>query len=421
MPFEVKEVDLKTSTFTGYSAAMGNMDLGNDIIEPGAFETTIKERVPSRYIKLLDNHNSYSTSDVLGTVVAAEEVEWEGKGDNAPSHKLLTTFEVSQADPNAQVALQKVAERHLDQLSIGYRALKQEFEIMDEESSSGRETDPYWAWISGNGIRRIKEIQWWETSLVIWAMNPEAQVLANSVGSLLKFAQKAVQAGVEVPQDAVKETIEALQTLTGEKVPVDPGQEVRDAVASVRDALKLLEQASVPLDAVDRLNDLAKEFYVQHGDKDVGAAQFISWAVDNLEDTEEEEAKEEEPEVEATTEAEAEEKEVPPTEEPEVEEDEVVDTKDDEESVLVATVQSLVERMDKLAETLDAGTLGTEGITPDETPEETDGHVEDEEVAKDTDPEADGRHEHFPSGDELAVELLGLDILESELREPVPA
>lgn len=427
-PFELKEVDLSESTFTGYSAAIGNMDLGNDIIEPGAFKKTIAERVSKRYIKLLDNHNSFSTGDVWGTVVDAEEVKVNAKGDNAPTHKLLTTFEVSQADPNAQIALQKVAERHLDQLSIGYRALKQEFEV-DEDS--GNEDDPYWAWVMGEGVRRIKEIQWWETSLVIWAMNPEAQILANSVDSLMRFAQKAAQAGVEVPPDAVRDTIQALQALTGERVPVvgDPGDDVRKAVSDVRGVLKTLEEAQVPADAVDRLNDLARDFYKEHGDAEVGASHFVSWAVDNLEDPSDPEHVEDAEKAEAadtkdddddvdTTMAEEGGGVVEPTEEDMKDADtEEVEEKDpaNDDTPLAVAIAKLDEVMDKLA-ALGAGALGAEEDSPDEAASVTDDHAEEEEDAKDTEPVEDGRDEHFPEGDALALELMDLEILEQGLR-----
>ena len=71
--------------------------------------------------------------------------------------------------------------------------------------------------------------------------------------------------------------------------------------------------------------------------------------------------------------------------------------------------------MEKLAETLDADTLGAEDLSPDETNSATDDHVEVKEAAKDTAPEEAGRNEHFPGGDELALELLSLEILEQEI------
>lgn len=177
--FEVKSVDRAKSEFEGFSAGIGNRDLGNDIIEPGAFDKTISERVGAGRVKLLDQHRSESTRDVWGKVIEAREVPVQDPRPDGPTHRLWTRFKVSQADPNAQVALGKVEDGTLDQLSIGYRPISVEF-----EADEGEKMDPRRAWMEGRGVRRIKELAWWETSLVIWAMNPEATVLAGSVKSM---------------------------------------------------------------------------------------------------------------------------------------------------------------------------------------------------------------------------------------------
>lgn len=57
----VKDVDPRGRTITGYAAAFGNEDLGGDIIEPGAFKKTIKERGPkgSNRIFFLNQHDTW--------------------------------------------------------------------------------------------------------------------------------------------------------------------------------------------------------------------------------------------------------------------------------------------------------------------------------------------------------------------------
>lgn len=44
MPAEVKDVDIKSRTVTGYFSRFGNVDSDGDMIVPGAFVKTIKER-----------------------------------------------------------------------------------------------------------------------------------------------------------------------------------------------------------------------------------------------------------------------------------------------------------------------------------------------------------------------------------------
>lgn len=245
LPFELKAVDLRASTFVGNSAGIGNRDLGNDIIMPGAFKKTIRERVKSRKVKFLDNHNSHTTRAVWGTVVDAKEVPVEGRKDedNAPSHKIETTFEVSREDPDAQVALRKIAERHLDALSIGYRPVVVEFEADDPDSDDAK--DPRLAWLWGHGVRRIKELQWWETSVVVWGMNPEADIVQDSVERMVSAARKAAMAGVPVPEDRVREAIVALKSLSA--CDADPSAE---RVACVRKAADAVQQSARTLHAL---------------------------------------------------------------------------------------------------------------------------------------------------------------------------
>lgn len=430
-PFEVKAVDVSESVFSGYSAAIGNRDLGNDIIEPGAFEKTIAERVAAGNVKLLDNHNSFSTQDVWGTVTDAEEVKVDVSGDNAPTHKLLTEFQVSRADESAQTALRKIEEGHLNQLSIGFRPLKTEFEADEGEEDK----DPRVAWIMGDGVRRIKEIQWWETSLVIWAMNPEAQILANSVGSLMDFARKAASSGVKVPEETVRETIEALSMLTGERCPSSgPTDEVHKAVGEIRRTLEHLERAALG-DENDRLRSLAEDYAEIHGEPE--AAKFVAWVVDSIEEkTEVEEEDKEDPDVpeaeevvEEVEKKDEEEHETPEdpeaVEEDETEDPEEVKSEDDEDdeeegetAALNAVVDGLLKAVNQLTEALDAAEAAeTEDLSDEDEEVDADGHVEEEETAKDADAAADeaedeGRTEHLPAGeDELATELEALKLL----------
>lgn len=57
----VKDVDPRGRTITGYAAAFNNVDLGGDLIEPGAFKKTIKERGPkgSNRVFFLNQHDTW--------------------------------------------------------------------------------------------------------------------------------------------------------------------------------------------------------------------------------------------------------------------------------------------------------------------------------------------------------------------------
>lgn len=210
-------VDLDESTFEGRSAGIGNMDLGDDVIEPGAFKKTIRDRLTRGDVKLLDGHDAMSTRNVWGKAIEAAEKPYEklpGKqpqGD-VPSHILWTKFFVTRAEEAAQAALRKIEERVLNALSIGYQAIRVEYEPKDNEDF-GPDDDPVWEWYMGRAKRKIKELKWMETSLVTWGMNPFAEVLPGSVKSVIEKAGRDSAAGKHVSQREVKNMVQALAKL----------------------------------------------------------------------------------------------------------------------------------------------------------------------------------------------------------------
>ncbi len=193
-PSDFKAVNIKESTFEGFSAGIGNIDGGNDIIEPGAFSKTITQRVSNSRVKFLDHHRTDSTTRLLGKVIAAEErktSQTERKElaslldideDATPTHRLWSKFLVS-SKRAAQDTLMDISDEILDGLSIGFRPVRVEFVSKDDDD--GDDMDPELAWLFGFGIRHLKEVAWWETSAVIWGMNAAALVVPESVKATL--------------------------------------------------------------------------------------------------------------------------------------------------------------------------------------------------------------------------------------------
>jgi HK97 family phage prohead protease len=140
-------VDDGAGVIEGYASVFGNIDLGGDVVERGAFKKTIKERVPSGSVKLMDNHKVYEgTGAVIGVVEEAKE-------DDYGLHFRARMSSV----PRAQDVRTKVKEKVLDSLSFGYNVIKDQF-------------DPK------TGVRYLKELKLYEISVVIWGMNPKAQI-----------------------------------------------------------------------------------------------------------------------------------------------------------------------------------------------------------------------------------------------------
>lgn len=143
-PVDFKQVE-PDGTFQGYASLFGKEDLGRDIVLPGAFRDSLKERGP-RGIKLLFQHDP---AEPLGVWLELQEdaVGLFARGRLMP--------EVARA----REVLSLMRAGALDGLSIGFRTV------------SGRR-DPR------TGVRRLEKIDLWEISVVTFPMLPEARVSA---------------------------------------------------------------------------------------------------------------------------------------------------------------------------------------------------------------------------------------------------
>jgi len=137
--------DKNYGTFEGYGSVFGNKDLGNDVIESGAFTKSLKRRKPQN-VKLLYQHKSDMPIGVF------DEIREDDHGLVVKGRLALKT----QAGAEAYELLKMGA---LDGLSIGFR-------VNPKEVSYDKR---------GNK-RIIKEVDLMEVSLVTFPMNPQATV-----------------------------------------------------------------------------------------------------------------------------------------------------------------------------------------------------------------------------------------------------
>lgn len=167
--FEVAEIKEESSDngnvgiIEGYASTFGNVDLGGDIIEQGAFAKTIREK-KGVWPLLLDHdprkHVGWNT----------EAVEDE-KGLKTKSEILLITEE---AKNRYELAKRAAKLKTKMGMSIGFNIVKAD---PDKENP---------------GVRRIKEVKMWEHSLVAFPMNPKATVSAVK-GFDDEHAQKIIE------------------------------------------------------------------------------------------------------------------------------------------------------------------------------------------------------------------------------------
>lgn len=141
--FDAKAVK-DDGTFAGYASTFGNVDSGYDVVMPGAFANSLRDR-PCSKVKMLWQHDQ---RDPIGVWTKCQE---DDKGLYVEGRILK--------------AVQRGAECHelmkagvIDSMSIGFRTLESDY--------------------TSSGVRQLKEVGLMEISLVTFPMNDQATVTA---------------------------------------------------------------------------------------------------------------------------------------------------------------------------------------------------------------------------------------------------
>lgn len=169
LAFEIKEVS-EEGTFTGLASTYDNVDLGGDVVRPGAFTKTVKEM---KSVPILDGHDPRR---VLG-----EGVLRDGKEGLSIAGKLDIDIE-----PEAAKRHQQMKRGRIKGLSIGFTTIKDAVK---------------------DGVRELLELKVWEVSLTPFPMNPLAQVTAVKESALTaEPGSTPLEPHQPAPQAAVKNT-----------------------------------------------------------------------------------------------------------------------------------------------------------------------------------------------------------------------
>jgi len=143
-PCDLKSVEAD-GTFSGYASLFGEVDLGNDLVMPGAFRDSLAAR-GAQGVKLLFQHDP---NEPIGVWLELRE---DARG-------LYARGRLMPEVTRAREVLSLMRAGALDGLSIGFRTVQ------------GR-TDP------SSGVRRLDKIDLWEISVVTFPMLPDARVSA---------------------------------------------------------------------------------------------------------------------------------------------------------------------------------------------------------------------------------------------------
>ena len=200
-----------------YVNTMGVRDHDGDIIDPEAFNASIKANLP---IPVLSGHDQ---KQIVGKVVFARAEELE-----APEHRLLARIQMNMDTQIGREAFSNIAGDFVREWSVGFNIPGPD--AVDYEKL-GKET-----------IRRIKNLDWVEVSSVIRGASPATMTIA---------AKSDNPDEIEEVEDITTETIEITETSesspddTEEAAAATGEQSAADAltrIALLRTRLRLKEK-----------------------------------------------------------------------------------------------------------------------------------------------------------------------------------
>lgn len=129
-------------TFEGYASVFNVVDLGRDVVVPGAFAKTLG----TRNVKMLWQHDTHEPIGVWDEVKEDE-------------HGLFVRGRLLKDTVKGQEAHARMKAGAIDSMSIGFRTMEAESAVIDEI-----------------GVRKLTEIELFEISLVTFPMLPNARV-----------------------------------------------------------------------------------------------------------------------------------------------------------------------------------------------------------------------------------------------------
>ena len=145
----VEDVDMATRKVKAVWARMGNVDLDNDVIAPGAFTRTIEQRGPK------GKNLVWSLIDHKASMKAAIGKPAELYVENDMLIAITPIIETEAGEDALKLYEAKLINQH----SVGFSTIK---------SDTNNDT----------GIRTITELMLYEGSAVLWAANPETPTIA---------------------------------------------------------------------------------------------------------------------------------------------------------------------------------------------------------------------------------------------------
>ena len=151
---DAKAVDEADGIVEAYTNTMGVIDADGDVVEPTAFDQSIRENLP---IPVLSGHDQ---SKLVGKVIFAQPEYIEGD-----EYRLYTRMQFNMETEAGRDAYSNVAGNYVREWSVGFN-IPQKFDISHE----GNDVSTV--------IRRIANLDWVEVSAVIRGSSPSTGTVA---------------------------------------------------------------------------------------------------------------------------------------------------------------------------------------------------------------------------------------------------
>ena len=209
---EAKGIDDSEGIVEAYVNTMGIKDHDGDIINPEAFNNSIRSRLP---IPVLSGHDQ---SEIIGKVLFAQPEQIEG-----PEHRLFARMQMNMDTEAGRDAYSNIAGHYVREWSVGFNIPGNDAIAYDRDGA-----DP---------TRTIMELDWVEGSSVVRGASPSTMTIAA------KSETETVTMPEVVPDEEPEP--EEPETDTGADQPDEPGQaapdtDVQSASSTVQARLRLL-------------------------------------------------------------------------------------------------------------------------------------------------------------------------------------
>lgn len=206
--FEIKEVS-DSGTIQGYGSIFGNVDLGDDIVMPGAFSESLQENSRSGDMPIMLFQHSRDMP--CG--------QWDQMTEDGAGLFCRGKFFLDEDIPEGRKAYALAKRNAFKGLSIGYRV--KEFEYRQDGART---------------VRVLKKLELREVSPVLWPMNPLARITGVK-GDDAQFPPKTIREFEKALRDELGFSRSVAKAIAsrGFKAATDAQQDAANDVASAED------------------------------------------------------------------------------------------------------------------------------------------------------------------------------------------